>query len=122
MKRSRANHFCGAILALLIVTDSQLLAQHADALLTRPASRRVMLAAPEPEYPTEALAKHVQGTGVYDVWVRPETGAVTRVAVLRNTGSKLLDDAAVSCLQHWRARPNILSRIRIPIRFCVNCR
>jgi hypothetical protein len=53
-----------------------------------------MLAAPQPEYPPEALAKRIQGTGVYDVWIRPETGVVTRVDISPSTGSKLLDDAA----------------------------
>lgn len=120
--RIRDTRCCAAISAVVILATSEVLAQHADALLTRPHLRRVMLTAPEPEYPTEALAKHIQGTGVYDVWVRPETGVVIRVDVICSTGSKLLDDAAVRSLQHWRARPNAISRIRVPIRFCAVCR
>jgi periplasmic protein TonB len=81
-----------------------------------------MLAAPQPDYPAEALAKGIQGTGIYEVWIRPETGVVTRVEIVRSTGSKLLDGAAMKSLQHWRARPNAVSRIRVPIRFCVPCR
>ncbi len=121
MKPTRCDLLCIATTLLMAVTKSQLLAQQPDVLLNEK-GRRLMLAAPQPEYPPEARAKRIQGTGIYDVWMRPETGIVTRVYVLRSTGSKLLDNAATKSLQHWRARPNTLSRIRVPIRFCVSCR
>jgi TonB family protein len=110
-----------AITLLAAVTNSQLLARQPDVELNE-LGRRVMLAAPQPDYPPEALAKGIQGTGIYDVWIRRETGVVTRVEIVRSAGSKLLDDAAMKSLQHWRARPNALSCIRVPIRFCVPCR
>jgi TonB family protein len=109
-----------AIALLVVLTNSQLVARQPDVVLNE-AGRRLMLAAPQPEYPPKALAKHIQGTGIYDVWISAETGVVTRMDVLRSTGSKLLDDAAVKSLRGWRARPNTLSRIRVPIRFCVSC-
>jgi TonB family protein len=111
-----------AVIALMaLVTNSHLLATQPEVLLNEK-GRRLMLAAPQPEYPPEALASHIQGTGVYDVWIRPDTGVVTRVDILRSSGSKLLDDAAVRSLRQWRARPNALSRLSVPIRFCVSCR
>jgi TonB family protein len=116
MKRSRGNHFCVAISAFAIIANSQLFAQHTDLALTE-AGRRIMIAAPQPEYPAEARAKHITGSGVYDVWMRVKPGVVTRVDIIRSTGSKLLDDAAVKSLRHWRARPNTVSHMRVPIRF-----
>ena len=109
-----------AITLLAVVTNSQLLARQPEVELSEQ-FRRLMLAAPQPEYPPEALAKLIQGTGIYDVWIRPKTGIVTRVDIVRSTGSKLLDDAAVKSLWQWRARANVLSRISVPIRFCVRC-
>ena len=110
-----------AIALLAAVTSSQLLARQPDVELND-FGRSLMLAAPKPEYPVEARAKYIQGTGIYDVWIRPKTGVVTRVDIARSTGSKLLDDAAVQSLRQWRARPNALSRIRVPIRFSLRRR
>jgi TonB family protein len=76
-----------------------------------------MLAMPEPEYPVEARAHHITGSGVFDVIVRTETGAVTQVKILRSTSSKLLDGAAVKALLRWRARPGLISHIKVPINF-----
>jgi TonB family protein len=104
-----------------VLTNSQLLALQPDVVLNEE-GRRLMLTAPQPEYPPEALAKNVQGNGIYDVSISVKTGVVSRVDILRSTGSKLLDDAAVKSLQGWRARPNTVSHIRVPIRFCVSCR
>ena len=107
---------CLCIAASAVFTASPLLAQRADVPLNE-AGRRIMLAAPAPEYPAEARTKRISGAGLYDVQMRVKTGIVTRVAVLRSTGSKLLDDAAVRALKQWRARPNTVSHINVPVRF-----
>ena len=112
----RGPHFSLATSVIVLLANSQLSAQQPDVILNE-AGRRIMLASPQPEYPPEARAKHITGSGVYDVWMRVETGVVTHVDVLRSTGSKLLDDAAVKALRRWRSRPNTISRIKIPIRF-----
>jgi TonB family protein len=104
-----------------VLTSSQLVAPQPDVVLNEE-GRRLMLTAPQPEYPTEALAKDIQGNGIYNVSISVKTGVVSRVDILRSTGSKLLDDAAVKSLLGWRARPNTVSHIRVPIRFCVCCR
>jgi TonB family protein len=109
MKPTRCNLLCVAFTLLVTVTESQLVAQQPEVVLNEK-GRRLMLAAPQPEYPPEPLAKRIQGTGIYDVWIRPEAGIVTRVDILRSTGSKLLDNAAMTSLQHWRARPNTSAR------------
>ena len=101
---------------MVCLIASSLLAQRADVPLSA-AGRRAMLAAPAPEYPAEARAKRISGAGKYDVWMRIDTGMVTRVDVLRSTGSRLLDDAAIRALKQWRSRPNTASHIQVPIRF-----
>jgi TonB family protein len=64
---------------------------------------RLMINAPRPEYPVAAQAQHITGYGVYDIWFRPETGVVTRIDIVRSTGSKLLDQAALRAFRQWRA-------------------
>ena len=111
---------CVAIALLVLVTESQLLAQQQHAF--NPKFQHLMIAAPEPEYPIEARRRYIEGTGTYYVWIRCETGVVTRVDIVHSTGSKLLDDAAVKSLWQWRARPNAISRIRVPITFSLRGR
>jgi periplasmic protein TonB len=82
-----------------------------------PSVQSLMVAMPHPEYPVEARAKHLTGHGVYDVIVRTETGVVTRVVILRSSGSSLLDDAAVKALSRWRAKPGKMSHIKVPVNF-----
>jgi TonB family protein len=78
---------------------------------------RLMINAPRPEYPVEARARHITGYGVYDIWFRPKNGVVTRIDIVRSTGSKLLDQAALRAFRQWRARPGVVSRMKVPITF-----
>jgi TonB family protein len=83
-----------------------------------PSVQSFMVSMPWPEYPAEARAKHITGSGKFDVIVRSETGVVIRVDIIRSTGSKLLDDAAVKALSRWRARPRTkLAHITVPVTF-----
>ena len=82
-----------------------------------PETRPFMLAMPRPIYPEEARAQHITGRGLYDVFIDPPTGVVTRVTVAQSTGSKILDGAAVNAFLRWRARPGKLSRLRVPCTF-----
>jgi TonB family protein len=77
----------------------------------------LMVSMPRPEYPLEARRKLIVGRGVYQLILRSETGAVTRVTVLQSTGSNILDAAAVKALSHWRARPGRISRMQVPVTF-----
>ncbi len=64
-----------------------------------------------------AAEPHITGRGLYDVFIDPPTGVVTRVTVAQSTGSKILDGAAVNAFLRWRARPGKLSRLRVPCTF-----
>jgi TonB family protein len=77
----------------------------------------VFIRMPRPAYPLEAREKRITGRGMYQVLFRPETGVVTRVTVLESTGSKLLDQAAITALSQWRARPGRISRMHVPFTF-----
>ena len=79
--------------------------------------RPFMLSMPAPEYPVEARARHITGSGKYEVTFHPKTGVVTHAKVFQSTGSKLLDDTAMKALSRWRARPGRFTRVRIPFTF-----
>jgi TonB family protein len=116
MKNTRSR--CVAVVAFAIVAfaHSALHAQRTDAALNE-VGRRIMVRAPQPEYPAQAREKSIGGAGVYRLHLRVETGEVTRVDVFRSSGSKILDAEAVRTLRQWRARPNTLREISVPIRW-----
>lgn len=73
--------------------------------------------APNPEYPPEARQARLAGSG----WFRldfTKTGRVTQVRVLKSTGSKILDAAAVQTLLLWRFKPGLkVHCANLPITF-----
>jgi TonB family protein len=77
----------------------------------------LMVSIPRPTYPVEAKLRHITGSGMCDIVFRPETGVVTRVTVLQSSGSKLLDNAAVTAFMQWRARPGKVSHMHVPFTF-----
>jgi len=84
--------------------------------------RSSALYAPEPFYPYKARLQRLEGRGLYELLVRPN-GTVSGVAVLRSTGSKLLDIAAAQTLIQWRFPPQAgLERVKIPIYFSMRNR
>ena len=73
--------------------------------------------APRPQYPYAARSKHVTGSGVVVTRVNPDTGRVTSAKLVRSTGSRILDNAALSAFGQWRFRPKTVRAVRIPIVF-----
>jgi TonB family protein len=82
---------------------------------------QMWVAAPQPEYPAEALKRHISGTGVFNLKIQPTTYKVTQVTVVRSTGHKILDDAATKALSRWRGRPGELmsqiDHVHVPVTF-----
>jgi TonB family protein len=103
------------VVAHFAVRDAS--AQKAQFGIPRVTLDQMMLAAPRPEYPAEALRRHLTGRGSFKLTVRTETGIVTHVAVIKSTGSKVLDDAAIAAFSHWRARPGKVDAITVPVTF-----
>ena len=66
---------------------------------------RLAIHAPQPEYPPEARARHIEGSGVFLLRVHIPSGRVTQVLIGRTTDSRVLDAAAVKALLQWRFKP-----------------
>jgi TonB family protein len=73
--------------------------------------------APPPRYPAEAKARHLTGSGVIALHIRPE-GAVEQVETVKSIGHPLLDQAAIAAFSEWRFHPSEAAWVlRIPIRY-----
>ena len=75
-----------------------------------------VLASPKPEYPVEALRRHLTGRGVFQLTLSG-TGEVASVDVLTSTGYSILDRAAIKALKLWKFRPHEFVRVKMPITF-----
>ncbi len=76
----------------------------------------VFTAAPHPSYPVDAVKKKIEGTGVFEIYFRPD-GSASRVAVLRSTGHRVLDKEGIGTFKMWRCHPGMLTQVRIPVKF-----
>ena len=72
-----------------------------------------------PVIPPEAKAKHLRGSGMILVHVRPD-GTVERAEVARSSGHKILDDAALAAFSQWQFIPGRLRKATIPFTFTGN--
>jgi TonB family protein len=84
-----------------------------------PGAKRVAIAAPRPEVPAEARARHLKGAGVCIVYVRPD-GTVSRAEMSPSTGEPLLDKASIDAFSRWKFIPGTVTKVRIPIRYTGN--
>src|SRR5438552_135096 len=69
-----------------------------------------------PDYPYAARDQHLEGSGLYRLNVKPD-GTVASVTVLKSTGHRLLDDAAVDAFRQLHFRPGALHAVKLPINF-----
>ena len=97
---------------------------HADVVATwrdgssSPLAKAVAIYAPKPEYPAEARARHLTGSGVIMLDVDVATGRVTSARMLQSMGHKILDDAALDAFRKWRFQPGKAApNVKIPIRY-----
>jgi TonB family protein len=81
-------------------------------------AREVMVAWRPPQYPYEARSRHIQGSGIFLLFINPKTGLVTKVRTLHSTGSPILDNAAISAFWFWGFKPNAgITKLRVPVTF-----
>jgi len=73
-----------------------------------------------PEYPPEARAQGLTGSGVFILHVDPGNGRVTSVEVGKSTGEKILDEASLKKFANLRFKPNTVSRVKIPVTFTIS--
>ena len=84
--------------------------------------QRYIVFAPKPEYPYEARAKHITGSGVFLLTFNND-GHVESVQAAQSTGSEILDSAVITAFQKWRARPNPpFLQAKIPVTFTLTGR
>jgi TonB family protein len=77
------------------------------------------LASPGPGYPEEAQKSKVVGSGLYELRIN-KAGKVTEVAIVRSSGSRVLDQAARSAFIKWQFRPAVFVRVRLPVSWAAN--
>jgi len=71
---------------------------------------------PKPDYPYEARARKITGSGVCVLTVGPD-GSVTDAVMAQSIGSPILDNSAVSAFRRWRFVPGKFSKVKVPITF-----
>jgi TonB family protein len=73
--------------------------------------------APRPNYPFDARARRITGTGAVILDIDGKTGSVVSAHMDPSTGHAILDDAALAAFHRWRFRSGISGTFRIPITF-----
>jgi TonB family protein len=81
-----------------------------------------MIFKPRIPYPYAARDKRMEGRGVVELQLNRRTGVVRSARMLRSTGFRLLDDAAVSAFLKARFRPGTSSPVKVPINFTMGRR
>jgi TonB family protein len=76
--------------------------------------KREAVYGPRPQYPQFANGTSPEGRGTFILDVNT-TGMVIAVITARSTGSKLLDDAAITAFKKWRFEP-LASNFPVQIR------
>jgi len=70
-----------------------------------------------PQYPYEAVQRHVTGSGLYRLTVDVNTGSVLKVTVVKSAGTPVLDVPSIDAFRKWRFKPGKWKEIDIPVVF-----
>jgi protein TonB len=76
-------------------------------------------AAPGAPYPEEARKTKTTGSGVYELRI-DKAGKISAVAIVKSSGSAVLDKAATTAFKKWRFKPGVFQSVRIPVSWSVN--
>jgi TonB family protein len=76
-------------------------------------------AAPAAAYPEEAQKAKTTGTGLYELRI-DKAGRISAVAIVKSSGSAVLDKAATTAFKKWRFKPGVFQSVRIPVSWSVN--
>jgi TonB family protein len=102
------------LFVLPLVCGQQLLALSSEQLAAIGAQAAKSLQyGPKPDYPLEARALHLTGSGIFVIRVHVKTGRVAEVRVARSTGHAMLDSAGVRAFSQWRFKPGALQPIGV---------
>lgn len=72
-----------------------------------------------PLYPYEARRGRVEGSGIFRMYINPD-GSVRSVAVMKSTGSPVLDLAAAGGLYRWHAKSGRRREVDMPVTFTMS--
>jgi TonB family protein len=72
---------------------------------------KFLVYAPKPDYPIDARARHITGSGIVVIRIHVKTGRVVEARVWRSTGHAILDQAAIRAFSQWRFKPGALKPI-----------
>jgi TonB family protein len=72
---------------------------------------KFLVYAPKPDYPLEARARHITGSGIVIIRIHVKTGRVVEARIGRSTGHATLDQAAIRAFSQWRFKPGALKPI-----------
>jgi TonB family protein len=78
------------------------------------------LSAPLPNYPYEARARHITGSGAVNLRVDSTTGEVLNAVLVESTGNLILDHSALAGFRRWRFRTGTPATVRIPFTFTLS--
>jgi TonB family protein len=88
-----------------------------ESVISASAAKAVTSYAPRPQYPQEARAHRIAGSGVCVVSVDPASGSVIKASMAQSTGSSLLDKSVLSTVRAWKFKPGTVSKVSIPVEF-----
>ena len=77
---------------------------------------------PPPDYPPEYACKQIGGTALLDVSLAAN-GYPVKIDVVQSSGTRALDDLAVTAVKEWKFRPAtnrgrpVPSRLQVPVKF-----
>jgi len=80
---------------------------------------RYATSSPGAGYPEEAQKTNATGSGLYELQIN-KSGATTAVAIIKTSGSAVLDQAATASFRKWRFKPAVFRSVRIPVIWSVN--
>ena len=72
-----------------------------------------------PTYPYRNRQLHHEGKGWFQLTLDLRTGYVSKVAVVKSTGFKALDESAVAAFLQWRWKPGKWKEIDIQVAFTI---
>jgi len=109
-------------LLLLIMSSALTLAANAAEIMTAAEAlkKHLLLKRVPPEYPYEARARHIQGSGVFDLRFDYETGHLREVHIVNALPNPLLQKAAIDALKQWQAKPRSIRVLRMPVTFVMS--
>ena len=98
--------------------ESQQTAQPAPPPPTPPMAQNT----PPPDYPLEYACKQIGGTAVLDVALAAN-GYPVKINIVQSSGTKALDDLAVTAVHGWKFRPATVrgmpapSKLQVPVTY-----